>query len=169
MLQASAFQICTVGNKTHFVGMDPVKRKLVSIVVDITSHMAINSLSRENPEEQGEAQENPANAMLNYLYHIFDKVPTPPSCRAQCSSGWPRSMLHRSGCLRTQLKSCSHLNLVHDAITFPVAFMLGFLAMCWQALLIQVKRWIGTVSCQFRAGQPRFSHSLLAVWGDYTG
>lgn len=63
-----------MGGKIHFVGLDPLQEKLVSIVVDITSHMATNSLSRENLEEQTVTKENRANSILNFLYHIFDKV-----------------------------------------------------------------------------------------------
>jgi hypothetical protein len=64
------------GTKTHFVGMDPLDKRLASIVIDVTSHSASNSLWRENPEEQTVVQENPANAILNFLYHIFDKART---------------------------------------------------------------------------------------------
>eukprot|EP00884_Botryococcus_braunii_P007508 jgi/Botrbrau1/16759/Bobra.0269s0003.4 len=75
---ASKFEICLSGTKTHFVGTDPLNKRLISVVVHVTSHLASNSLSRENQQEQKVVQENPANAVLNFLYHIFDKFPAAP-------------------------------------------------------------------------------------------
>eukprot|EP00884_Botryococcus_braunii_P007870 jgi/Botrbrau1/17084/Bobra.0611s0002.1 len=115
----SKFEICVCGTKTHFVGMDPLDKRLASIVIDVTSHSASNSLWRENPEEQKDVQENPANAMLNFLYHIFDKFPAAPVMGDPLSPTvmWLAALAQQEGpCPSSKLKSIQKYgeNLLED-------------------------------------------------------